>query len=552
VTGRHPLLGQTLDGRFTVEEMIRQGREGIWFRGRTEGRPVLIAWHSLLPEVDRAARLLSLAARVARMSCPHITPILGSGVSEYGEPYVVYDSDTSVLPLLPSDASVPALVDMAVALCSAVVHAHQEGFLIETLSQACMEQVPHDIAPGGVRIRIPSPPSPSGINVRPPECLGRGLSPDVRSEIWLLGDLLYRLFCGRASFEEDPVGWYRSVREDVPTAPKRLRENVPSEVSDLILRCLDKDPARRPQDVAEVCAALYPFRSQGNTWAVPLAPAPRQPVRAATDWDQVIALGEEPLMRPAPDRSALGLGFHDPANTLRQHRYNHAAAYYVRGALRYARKEYDAAQSDFSRAHDLDPCWQYTNAQVTCQLAVQDYAQALDTMHRARAAIKRATQGPAFDPMGAATSHYLEGLARHRCGDYRAAVEAFSLAISESAAVVLPSDITTQQLASYYAARSVSLHMLGLFKDAIADCTEAIHRSSQSAEYHWSRGVSFQAAGQLKKAIADYSTAMQLDPSRGEYVYCRGLAYHSQGKHARAEADFAAAAQLGYRSPRNT
>jgi hypothetical protein len=88
----------------------------------------------------------------------------------------------------------------------------------------------------------------------PEQLAGKGAS--VRSDIYSLGLLLYELFTGKRAFEAGSVAELRRQKEVPPTAPSQITRDLDPKVEKVILRCLEKDPARRPASALQVSAGL--------------------------------------------------------------------------------------------------------------------------------------------------------------------------------------------------------------------------------------------------------------------------------------------------------
>jgi len=88
----------------------------------------------------------------------------------------------------------------------------------------------------------------------PEQLAGKGAS--VRSDIYSLGLVLYELFTGKKAFEASSLAELRRQKEVSPTAPSQATRDLDPKVEKVILRCLEKDPARRPASALQVSAGL--------------------------------------------------------------------------------------------------------------------------------------------------------------------------------------------------------------------------------------------------------------------------------------------------------
>jgi serine/threonine protein kinase len=87
-----------------------------------------------------------------------------------------------------------------------------------------------------------------------PEQAG-GLTVDARSDIYSLGAIMYELFCAAPMFRGKSFGEYvRKHLTEVPVRPSQTQggAGIDQRIEAMILRCLDKDPARRYQHIGEL------------------------------------------------------------------------------------------------------------------------------------------------------------------------------------------------------------------------------------------------------------------------------------------------------------
>lgn len=80
---------------------------------------------------------------------------------------------------------------------------------------------------------------------------------DQRTDLYALGLLLYECLTGRMAFVGDtPVAIALKQLKEKPVAPRKLAPAIPHHVETAILRCLEKDPARRFPSARALAAAL--------------------------------------------------------------------------------------------------------------------------------------------------------------------------------------------------------------------------------------------------------------------------------------------------------
>ncbi len=121
-----------------------------------------------------------------------------------------------------------------------------------------------------------------------PEQIGKGEA-SVRSDIYSLGLVFYELFTGRLPYQANtPVEWRRAHLESSPRAPSSVVKDIDPAVESVILRCLQKDPAKRPSSVRQVAAAFPGGDPLAAALAAGETPSP----------EMVAASGETEGLRP--------------------------------------------------------------------------------------------------------------------------------------------------------------------------------------------------------------------------------------------------------------
>ena len=150
--------------------------------------------------------------------------------------------------------------DLALQICSGLEEAHVQGIVHRDLKP---ENVMID-AQGNVKImdfgiarsmeagtRLTGALVGTPAYMAPEQVAGKPV--DYRTDIYSLGLMLYEMFTGAPAFSADNsiAVALKQMREE-PPAPHEIEPNIPVGIERAILKCLEKDPARRFQSIAEL------------------------------------------------------------------------------------------------------------------------------------------------------------------------------------------------------------------------------------------------------------------------------------------------------------
>ena len=276
--------GVILAGRYRIVARVGRGGMGEVFRAEDLrlGQPVALKFLPAELEQDDIARERLLAeVRLARtIAHPNVCRVhdIGDLPAEGDTPartflsmeYIDGEDLGSLLRRIGRLPPAKAL-DIARQLCAGLAAAHDKGVLHRDLKPANVMidgrgQV--RIADFGIAVEASidasadgSDGSHSGDNAgtlayMAPERFA-GDPATVRSDLYALGLILYETVTGSSPFTvSSPREWVSVHSLSAPTHPSMIVSDVDPAVERAILRCLEKDPVKRPASAAQVAAAL--------------------------------------------------------------------------------------------------------------------------------------------------------------------------------------------------------------------------------------------------------------------------------------------------------
>jgi serine/threonine-protein kinase len=271
--------GTILLGKYRIDELIGTGGMGNVVRASHLYLHQPVAIKILLPEMAEndsiRQRFLREAQATVKLKSEHSARVLDVGTMPDGVPFMVMEfldgNDLGQI-LRHHGPQPPAIVvDLMLMACEGLAEAHALGIVHRDIkpSNFFLTGRPD----GSMLLKILD----FGISKAPvgydeltrtqavigtptymaPEQMKDGRAADARSDIWSIGVVTYQLLTGRPPFSGESFAELVLKVGLEPPAPIRLP--LPTGLEEVVLRCLEKDPGLRYQNVGEFARMLAPY-----------------------------------------------------------------------------------------------------------------------------------------------------------------------------------------------------------------------------------------------------------------------------------------------------
>jgi serine/threonine-protein kinase len=295
--------GEVVGGRYRIERIVACGGMGVIVAARHIELEEMVAIKFLKGEFAAKPEVVGRFAReakaAAKIKCEYTATVHDVGISPERGPYIVmeYLEGEDLEHVLAADGRMPFALaaELIMQAGEALANAHAKGIIHRDIKPANLFVVKNDhdvpvikvldfgvskaaltgnVFGGAISLVKTQSLVGSPVYMSPEQLRFGNQDVAFTSDVWSLGAVLYELVSGSTAFTGATITQLCAAVLEVDPVPVGERVELPAGLADTIMRCLEKDPSRRWQSVAELVVALAPYA----------------PTRACMMVDRVVAL----------------------------------------------------------------------------------------------------------------------------------------------------------------------------------------------------------------------------------------------------------------------
>jgi serine/threonine protein kinase/Tfp pilus assembly protein PilF len=264
--------GSTFAGRYQIIEELGRGGMGWVYRALDKKLNEEVALKLIKPEiasdkktVQRFSNELKIARKITHKNVGKMFDLNEEEGTHYITMEYVSGQDLKGLIRQSKQLTVGTAISITRQICDGLSEAHSLGVVHRDLKPSNImidKNGNARIMDFGIARSVEGKGmTGAGVMIGTPEYMSpeqvEGKEVDPRTDIYSLGIILYEMLTGRVPFEGDTaLAVAVKHKTETPNAPTEYNEQIPEDLSQLILRCLEKDKEKRYQSVDEVNSEL--------------------------------------------------------------------------------------------------------------------------------------------------------------------------------------------------------------------------------------------------------------------------------------------------------
>ena len=271
------MIGRLISGRYEIIEKLGEGGMANVYKAKCNilGRfiSIKVLKQELTNDKEFVCKFKDEAMEVAKLSNNNIVNVYDIGteddlhyiVMEYidGKTLKEYISEYEILPI-------KTAIDFSIQICNALEAAHNINLIhrdvksqnILVSKSGTIKVTDFGIAKSSDSATITNSGKILGSAYYIPPEQAKGGFVDQRSDIYSFGVVMYEMFTGKLPFTQGtPVNVALQHIQVDPVEPLELNSKLPVGINNLIIKCLQKNPALRYQSVKEIKYDLNSLQS---------------------------------------------------------------------------------------------------------------------------------------------------------------------------------------------------------------------------------------------------------------------------------------------------
>src|SRR5689334_10662240 len=266
------MIGQKLSNRYDIVDELGRGGMGVVYRAHDPllNRDVaikLIPPTLLSPETEQ--RFQREAQLVAQMDHPAVVPIFDFGKHEGSLFFVMPVVLGTNLRWFQREGTLTLgeVLDISIQIAEALEYSHSRGVIhrdikpenimvVRDETRTRVRIMDFGLARGATESRITKTGTIAGtLSYMSPEQVAASTI-DHRSDIYSLGTVIYECLAGEPPFSGELQSILYRIVHEIPQPPRAFGADINPDLEAIVLSCIEKDPAKRPQRAGELADSL--------------------------------------------------------------------------------------------------------------------------------------------------------------------------------------------------------------------------------------------------------------------------------------------------------